>query len=68
MQISDIDTRHELDEELRVTLWRTATLSEAGYDDQIALDLALDKNVDLHLARRLMALGCPQATALRILL
>ena len=70
MQVSerDVDTRLELDEELRVVLWRMAALERAGYDDQTATDLALAGDVDLHVAVSLMERGCPQGTALRILL
>lgn len=69
MQLTEMDfPRRELDEELRVVLWRTATLSSAGYDDEAALNLALRNDVDLHLATRLLSRGCPPETALRILL
>lgn len=68
MQLSQIDVRRELDEDLRVVLWRTAMLSQAGYDEETAFDLALNKDVDLHLAAQLLERGCPQDTALRILL
>jgi hypothetical protein len=68
MQLHTIDVRHELDEELRVVLWRTATLSKAGYDDEAALNLALASDVDLHVATSLLKRGCPIETALRILL
>jgi hypothetical protein len=68
MQLREIDVRNELDEDLRVVLWRTATLCRAGYDDDSALELALTDDVDLHLAARLVANGCPVETALRILL
>lgn len=68
MQLTEIDFPRELDEELRVVLWRTATLSSAGYDDEAALNLAVRNDVDLHLATRLLARGCPPETALRILL
>jgi hypothetical protein len=68
MQLRELDVRHELDEELRVILWRTATLSRAGYDDDSALNLAVSSDVDLHLATRLLREGCPVETALRILL
>jgi hypothetical protein len=68
MQLHTIDVRHELDEELRVVLWRTATLSKAGYDDEAALNLALASDVDLHVATSLLKRGCPIETALRFLL
>lgn len=57
----------EVGEELRVVLWRASTLLSAGYDDDAALDLALDRRVDLHLAVELLTRGCPQDTAVRIL-
>ncbi|HXG76133.1 MAG TPA: hypothetical protein VNJ53_06155 [Gaiellaceae bacterium] len=57
-----------LSEDLRVVLWRTGTLSRAGYDSAAALELALDRDVDLHAAVDLLERGCPQPTALRILL
>ena len=68
MQMSKIDVRHELDEVLRVVLWRTASLSRAGYDDEAALNLALNNDIDLHEATKLLSRGCPPETALRILL
>jgi hypothetical protein len=68
MQLSRVDIRHELDEELRVVLWRTVTLSNAGYDDDSALSLALNSGVDLHVATSLLTRGCPPQTAVRILL
>jgi hypothetical protein len=68
MKLSEIDVRHELDEDLRVVLWRTATLAEAGYDEESAIDLALNADVDLHLATTLVRRGCPVETAKRILL
>jgi hypothetical protein len=69
MQLGEItDIRQELDEGLRVVLWRAAVLEQAGYDEEIAFDLAVNRDVDLHLAARLLQQGCPQTTALRILL
>jgi hypothetical protein len=67
MKLREVDVRHELDEDLRVVLWRTATLAEAGYDEESAIDLALS-DVDLHLATTLLKRGCPVDTAMRILL
>jgi hypothetical protein len=43
-------------------------LRRAGYLWGAALRLAESAEVDLYDARRLLALGCPQETALRILL
>lgn len=43
-------------------------LREAGYGWGSALILASAPDVDLDVARRLLERGCPQATAVRILL
>jgi hypothetical protein len=48
--------------------WRFSELTRAGYSHADAWMLAADKDVDLRAAERLLAEGCPQATALRILL
>jgi hypothetical protein len=48
--------------------WRFATLVHAGYLPDQARRLAMSKDVDLRLAERLLAQGCPSATAVRILL
>jgi hypothetical protein len=45
---------------------RYAELRTAGYGWGAALILASTPEVDLALARRLLASGCPQATAVRI--
>jgi hypothetical protein len=68
MQTTPFETATELDESLRVILWRAATLERAGYAVEKALELALERDVDLHSAVRLRRLGCPDDTALRILL
>jgi hypothetical protein len=48
--------------------WRFASLVHAGYSPDQARKLATNKDVDLRLAERLLAQGCPSATAIRILL
>jgi hypothetical protein len=58
------DTR----ERTRVTAWRVERLLSAGYDGEAALVLALDRDVDLHLAVSLLERGCPPDTALQILI
>lgn len=58
----------ELSEEERVLLWRIASLERAGYGDEVVTQLALSKEVDLHLAVEIVARGCPIDTAVRILL
>jgi hypothetical protein len=50
-----------------VTSWRVERLVAAGYDGEAALVLALDRDVDLHLAVSLLERGCPPDTALQIL-
>jgi len=50
-----------------VTRWRIEQLRSAGYDDEAALVLALDPEVDLRTAVSLLQRGCPLDTALRIL-
>ena len=50
-----------------VTSWRVEQLVAAGYDGEAALVLALDRDVDLHLAVSLLQRGCPADVALQIL-
>ena len=48
--------------------WRFTELTRAGFSHADAWLLAAAKDVDLRVAERLLAQGCPQAVALRILL
>ena len=50
-----------------VTSWRIERLVGAGYPADAALVLALDREVDLHLAVSLLERGCASDTALEIL-
>jgi hypothetical protein len=50
-----------------VYCWRLEELLGAGYGHALADHLAGDGRIDLHLACDLLARGCDQATALRIL-
>ena len=50
-----------------VTSWRIERLVGAGYPEDAALVLALDREVDLHFAVSLLERGCPPDTALEIL-
>ena len=50
-----------------VISWRVERLLAAGYDGEASLVLALDRDVDLHLAVSLLERGCPPDTALQIL-
>jgi hypothetical protein len=54
-------------EQRDVTSWRIERLAAAGYPADAALVLALDREVDLHLAVSLLERGCPADTALEIL-
>ena len=59
----------EQSEQLRRTRhWRLDQLTGLGFDSTDAASMADDAQVDLGLARRLIALGCPLDTAARILL
>ena len=56
------------EKEALVLEWRVETLVRAGFEPVAAVDVACDKDVDLHVAVRLVERGCPPETALRILL
>ena len=49
-----------------VVAWRFGELQRVGFDERVALELALCPDVDLHLAIRLVEQGCPIEIALRI--
>jgi hypothetical protein len=51
-----------------VLQWRFEVLLRAGYDLEDAHTLARQREVDLHLAARLVRDGCPSGTAVRIVL
>lgn len=61
------ELERERDDELVLT-WRRDELLRAGYGKRAALVIALDGTIDLHLATDLIRHGCPERTALRILL
>jgi hypothetical protein len=52
----------------RVVGWRLGELMRAGYAEQGARDIAERVEIDLHRAIDLLRSGCPEETALRILL
>jgi hypothetical protein len=54
-------------EDDRVIHWRVDELERAGFAPEDVLRLALDPEVDLHLALDLVRRGCPHEMALRIL-
>ena len=51
-----------------VVRWRMLVLLRAGYVWDDALELAVETDVDLHVAVDLVRRGCPHDVALRILL
>ena len=51
-----------------VLFWRFEVLVRAGFEACDAMLLAGSAEVDLHAATRLLACGCPDELALRILL
>lgn len=65
--MSTAELERERDYEL-VLAWRRDELLRAGYGRRAALAIALDPTIDLHLAVDLIRSGCPEQTALRILL
>ena len=63
-----VDFEHVVSEEERVVLWRAEELEHIGFDDESAIELAMEPSVDLHLARKLVRNGCSPSVAFRILL
>jgi len=63
LQDLDLDTEAE-----RVLLWREEELERAGYGRDAARQLAESTFVDLHFATELLRRGCPESTAINILL
>jgi hypothetical protein len=60
-----IQIETELD---RIERWRAEELVRAGYDPSDALALAARHDIDLHFAVELIKQGCPNETALEILI
>lgn len=67
MTAADTETRDGTEIE-RIERWRAEALERAGYEPRAAAEIAGRLDVDLHLATDLLAQGCPQDVALRILL
>jgi hypothetical protein len=63
--VSELEREPETE---RVLRWRSQELRRAGYQPADALILALRTDVDLHMAADLLAHGCPERTALLILI
>jgi hypothetical protein len=65
---TDVATETSSGEEELVFAWRFEELQRAGFTFDLALDLAVERAVDLHKAIELIRRGCPHLTAARILL
>ena len=55
-------------EQERIARWRAEELERAGYGHEAAAQLAVSREVDLHVAIALLERGCSTELALRILL
>jgi hypothetical protein len=67
MTAADTETRTGTEIE-RIERWRAEALERAGYSREAAAEIAARLDVDLHMASDLLAQGCSQDLALRILL
>jgi hypothetical protein len=69
VNVSPADVSLEAENEIDlVERWRAQELERAGYDLSAVAVLAASPQVDLHLAIDLLVRGCPQDTAVQILL
>ena len=62
------EATREVTEIERIEAWRAERLELAGYDSQVASELAARHDVDLHRAVDLLRNGCPPELAVQILL
>jgi hypothetical protein len=53
--------------ELQILAWRRRRLLDAGFDLELADELAGDARIDLHALLELVERGCPPSLAARIL-
>jgi hypothetical protein len=67
MTARQIEAMRSLDGD-EVAGWRFEELLRAGYTEKQSLVLADRKDIELHLAVKLVHTGCPRELALRILL
>ena len=66
-EVEVLETRRISDEEL-IFAWRLEQLKRAGFDTELAADLAVCVDVDLHAATELVQRGCRPELAALILL
>jgi len=67
MSAAEIELYVETEQE-RIERWRAEELERAGYTPGAAAQLAMSREVDLHVAIALLERGCSPELALRILL
>ena len=67
MSTAETNAARPTEQEL-VVEWRVEELARAGYPDELASELALRSDVDLHSALDLLAKGCSTELAAAILL
>jgi hypothetical protein len=60
------DVRAPAAEDVKVVVWRRRRLLDAGFPPDVALDLALNRDADLHALLDLVDHHCPPALAVRI--
>ena len=60
------ETRHHAPVPPDVAAWRTTVLRRAGFDREVARELAADTRYDLHALLDLVDHGCPPGLAARI--
>jgi hypothetical protein len=60
------DVMTQTAEDVQVVEWRRRRLLDAGFPPDLALDLALNRDADLHALLDLVDRSCPPALAVRI--
>jgi hypothetical protein len=66
--MSTIEERRPRQDDADILSWRFCELVRVGFSNDQAFRLASEPQVDIRLAERLLAAGCPAETAQRILL
>ena len=66
--MSTTETETRPTEQELVERWRAEELTRVGYPDEVALEIALRTDIDLHRALDLLRDGCPVELAAAILL
>jgi hypothetical protein len=66
--MSTAETELQLTEQELVERWRAEELKRAGYPDELADQISVRADIDLHRALDLLGEGCPAELAAAILL